>query len=343
MSSLAAAETDDIADDLRAAFAEASNDTPAIETPLKEAAAEGDGPSRDDHGRFAPKVVDKPQDAPQIAQADTSAGEPAKAISPPHSWTAAAKSKFATLDPDIQAEVLRREKEMQEGLDQWAPKGEVYNKFEALVSPIRDRLSLAGINEFQYFGALQAADNLLRTNPIQGLLTVAQQYGIQPAQLAAHLGVQLPNGPQAYAPQPQMMDPALIQMQQQLAELTHARETDRAAQEEARTAEMRAEIDAFRNDPANIYFDNVIPKMQALLKAGEADTIADAYDMAIHADKTIRGLIAQQAGKPQPGKPNGANVTGSPGLVKPGQKASDPSSSLEDDIRNAFNEVSGRV
>jgi len=328
-------QTDDIEGDLRAAF---EADQPAATAPAPEPVQQAaeptdDGPARDEHGRFAPKV-DKPEEQQQSAtQAQP---EPEKAILPPASWTATAKADFATLPPHIQQEVLRREKEMSDGLAQFQPKSERLNKLDAVFAPIRDRLTIAGISDDAYVAALVRADEMLRgPNAAQALQILAQQYGIQPQALQ---GQQFQQG---FQPQ-QIADPRLQTLEQQLQQLTQQVQSREQAEAQAQQAALTNDIQTFANDPAHMYFENVKSDMAVLLRAGKAKDLADAYDMACHMDPTIRNLIAKPIAPPVQGKPNGKTVTGSPGAAKASTQA-DPTSSIEDDVRQAFAQVTGRV
>ena len=324
-------EPDDIDADIRAAF---EQDAGTVQTPEPL-----DDRPRDEHGRFAPKeaqeeTVDKPPEVAQSATVVAPVAEPEKAIQPPHSLKATAKAIWNTLPPDIQQEFLRVEGEVQNAKAEWAPKGELYNKFEAILAPVADRLAVSGIDRAAYVQALVAADNLLRTDPQRGFQLLAHQYGYQ-----------LPNGQQPqFQQQPtQFVDPTVAALQAQVQQLVESQQSQQTAQEQAQQAAYVSEIEAFRADPAHLYFDNVSDTMSALLRSGKAADLPTAYDMAVHADPTIRGLLQTAVKAPAPGKPNGKNVTGSPGLAKPNGKAADPNSSIDDDIRAAMQELSGRV
>lgn len=321
-----APETDDLEADIRAAFETADNESANSEP--QEA-----GPARDEHGRFAPKTeaVDKPDDTPQIAAAET----PAQAdlqpevTRPPHSLSAAVKAEWANLPKHVQEDFLKLEGTFQTSKTEWAPKGEVANKFEQLMQPHRDRLALNGLDPFGYLQALVHADEMLRTNPAQALPQIAQMYGIQ-----------LPGAPMDYQQQPQV-SPELQAVQQQLSELRQSLEQERSAKQDGERQAVQGEIEAFRNDPKHLYFDNVRPLMSAFLKSEEASNLEEAYDMAIHAHPTIRALL-QPTSKPQAGKPNGAQVNGSPGKASSSPTVN-MESSIEDDIRAAMAGASGRV
>lgn len=293
--------------------------------------------ARDDHGRFVKS------DEPVIVQPQTptlEAPEPIQPqLSPPASWKAAAKAKFATLDPEVQAEVLRREEEMNQGLAQSQTKAERANRLETVLAPHKDRLALSGVDEYQYLGALMKADEMLRgPQAMEGLAQVARMYGLQ-----------LP-GPQqdamGYAPAPQ--DPLIQQLQQQVQQLTTQLTGFQTAQEQALESEVAEEINAFKADPAHMYFENVRSDMKALIENGRAKTLQDAYDMACWADPDVRKILLAEQAKPPvvkaPTRPAGLSITGSPG---PGGKTPGPTANqnatIEDDVQQALAELSGRV
>lgn len=287
------------------------------------------GPSRDEQGRFAPKVDSKSE----LMQSQPSGTEPAKTILPPHSWTATAKAKFNSLDPDVQAEVLRREKEIDDGKAQWDTQAQEYNRYKALYDPIRDRLTLSGIDQFAYTQALIKADELLRTNPQQGFQQLAQLYGFNPNQ--------------GFAQQPQQYqapaDPALQALQQQVQQLTQHVTSQNQAKEQAERQTILSEIEAFRTDPKNLYFDNVKPAMVKLLESGVCETIAEAYDLACYRDPDVKAALAvKPVVKAQPGKPRDISVTGAPGQATQNRPTSQLAG-IEDDVRAAMRELGGRV
>lgn len=345
MADLAEDDTiDDIGADIGSALTElrqepaAAAPTPAqAETPepaAEAAQAPTEARARNPDGTFA-KAEETGQSLEPAPQ------EPARTILPPRSWTAAAKAKFATLDPDVQQEVLRREKEIDDGKAQWDTKAEKYNKLDAVFAPVRDRLTLNGLTEDTYIRALVQADEMLRSNGPQAIQLLAQQYGIN---LAAMFGQQ--GGPQTQPvngqPDPQIQ--ALLQEVQALRAERQQETTQRQDQDKQAT---QAQIDAFANDPAHLYFDNVKPEMAALLQSGAAKDLPEAYDMACHARKDIRQLLAAAAVPKTASvqtRPNGSSITGAqrPGL-KPNGAASTGKDDIGDDVRAAFAMHRGQV
>ncbi len=133
---------DDLRADLNAAFdaAEASTPDPAPSTPevAPEGASQPPAPSeaaqpsppepgetaqearaRDEKGRFAPKGPEAPAPAigapakPQ-APAEVAPTPPVESIKPPQSWKPGIREKFAALPPEVQQEVIRREREVEQ-------------------------------------------------------------------------------------------------------------------------------------------------------------------------------------------------------------------------------------
>ena len=313
------ADTDtDLEADVRAAV-EGTSPEPVAPEPVEA------GPVRDEHGRFAQKV-DKEN---ELAESPQSKEPQTGTILPPRSWTAAAKAKFATLDPDVQQEVLRREKEIDDGKAQWESRAEQVKRFESLFEPVKDRLTLSGIDQFAYTQALLKADELLRTNPQAGFQQLAQLYGFQ----FPGTGQQPPQAP---------VDPHLSALQQQVQQLTQVISSQQSAKEQQERQATLGEIEAFRSDPKHLYFDNVKPEMVKLLESGICGTLAEAYDLACYRNPDVKAAMAATFTPGKPGKPKPISVTGSPGQgqqAKPGNSRT----SAEDDVRAALEELSGRI
>ena len=236
----------------------------------------------------------------------------------------AAKAKFATLDPDVQQEVLRREKEIDDGKAQWESRAEQVKRFESLFEPVKDRLTLSGIDQFAYTQALLKADELLRTNPQAGFQQLAQLYGFQ----FPGTGQQPPQAP---------VDPHLSALQQQVQQLTQVISSQQSAKEQQERQATLGEI-----EPKHLYFDNVKPEMVKLLESGICGTLAEAYDLACYRNPDVKAAMAATFTPGKPGKPKPISVTGSPGQgqqAKPGNSRT----SAEDDVRAALEELSGRI
>jgi hypothetical protein len=343
------ADTDDLSGDVRAAMAELRGDAPepvvetAPEIQPAETAAEREERVRDESGRFArretltlakpPEQVQSVDDQPETRQ------EPSGAIPPPpHSLKAAVKANWANYAPEVRAEFARIEEAAQAGKTEWASKAERLNRFDGLISPIKERLALAGTDEVTYLSRLIAADQMLSRDAHAGLAQIAQMYGLSPAQI----GVQ----------SQQAEHPDILALRTELSTLKQSLEQREHSERETRLSEARREIEAFKAD--HIYFEDVREDVKVLLESGRASTLEDAYDRAVWMNPEIRALVqkaeresdqtrTQRAQHAQKALSAGVSVTGSPA---PGGKANgsvNPTATIQDDVRTALRELSGRA
>lgn len=262
-------------------------------SPIPSAPAEpptGSQPRAPD-GKFAkaPEQAQTPSPDPQAAPAVGAEPQTPETIRPPASWSATAKADFAALPPHIQQEVLKREGEIESGKAQWDQKAQRFNRLDAILSPRQERFKLAGIDETQAVQALFAAQDMLespdaatRANAIRYL---ARQSGVD-------LGALVQGDPQQ---QPQaQLPPAVQQMAQEIASLKQTLSQQQQFAHQQSASESQAQIDAFAADPAHMYFANVRGDMAALINAGQATGLKDAYDKAIWAHPEIRPILLRE-------------------------------------------------
>lgn len=301
------------------------------------------GAERDASGKFAkaPEGADKTGAAEAAEGSEPREGETTRA---PHSLPAPIKAKWAALDPDVRNAFVRLEEGTQAAKGEWAQKAERLNRLDGVLGPRREMLAVRGLDEVQAIQSLFAAQDLLERNPLEGLSYLARSYNVNLAQLAQQ------TSPQAQGGQQPNLPPAHLQpLMQQVQTLQQQLNAQTQAQEAGRLGEATAQIEAFRNDPAHPYFDNVRPRIKALLESGQASTLADAYEAACWADPEIRPLMVQQhqaatqAKVPSQAERERAaraaqaagSVTGAPGAaMRPAQGAS--SGSVLDDLRAAY-------
>lgn len=244
-------------------------------------------------GKFVAKAPEPQQATPKTEpNAPQLAGEALPApIAPPATWSATAKAKFTALDPEIQAEVLKREKDMDTGRAQWEQGAARLNRLDSVLAPRRDQFALAGSDEASYVGRLLTAEDALRRAPVDGLVYLGQQYGVNWQALIQRVTGQ-PGGQPA-----QPMHPALQQIGQQVQTLTQTVQQQQAAASQAQRDQVAQEISAFAADPANLYYENVRADMaelfQASAAAGKPISLRQAYDRAVWGNDTIRPLLIQ--------------------------------------------------
>ena len=281
--------------------------------------------ARDEQGRFA-----KPGEAAQVpdqskpsAQQAASAEPQAQAgtIGPPPSWSATAKAAFSTLDPIIQQEVLKRERDMEAGRAQWQQGAERLNRLDKVLAPRIERFRLAGVDEARAVETLFAAQDYLERSPVDALLYLGRQSGVDWRSLFQRL-----QGGQGQPQQAvQALPPEMQQLMQQVQGLTQTvTQQQRAAQESQVQGHLQT-VQQFATDPANVYFENVKGRMSKLIRNGDAKDLADAYQQACWSDPEIRPLMLQaqqtataastaaaQRAKVQQARSASVSVTGSP-------------------------------
>ena len=119
-------------------------------------------------------------------------------LRPPASWRKETHGLWATLDPAIQDEVLKREKDFERGLQEKTARYKPFEELEPLLEPRRQQWQLRGLSAPQALQQLFAAQDFLERDPRAGLAWLAQAYGIHPQallQLQGHPGSPRGNPP----------------------------------------------------------------------------------------------------------------------------------------------------
>lgn len=331
------AQDDSVHAELTAAFAAdagVADAAPPVAAP-EPVAAEPSGQPRDESGKFAAKVEGALASPAQTIPTEQHAAPPEalqEPSRPPASLSAQVKAEWTTLPEHVRQDFIRREAETNRGFEERAAQLKRYEPLEAVIAPHRNRIAMSGVDEATYVGSLIAADDLLRTNPIQGMAQVAQMYGIDLRQLSQP-------GNQAAAAQEAQLPP---QVQAALDRI----QSFEQQQTQQQTASQQAEIDAFGKD--HLYFENVRAGMAALLRAEQATTLEDAYDKACWADPAIRPLLmkeqatkadeqARAAAGAKVANARGAavSVTGSPAPGS-GPAAAGPAPSIREELERAM-------
>lgn len=354
----------DVREDLEAAFAEAAGGEPIGDAAPREAAATLEAPAalegaeggekdtakpdgareRDATGKFA-----KPQDGaePSETAKPADAEPPSETTRIPPSLPAAVKAKWASLEPEVKQAFTKLEETVQTSKAEWGKKAERLNRFDEILSPRREKHQLSGLDDYQAVQTLFAAQDLLERDPVLGLTHLARSYGVDLRQFAQQM-----SGP-GQAQLPQAMDPALHPVLARVQTLENQLTQQSQAAEAAQVATATAEIEAFRNDPKNLYFDNVKDRLYAILQSGQAQTLSEAYETAIWASPEIRPLLlAEQKVSAQQAQTEAAqrerassarraagSVTGAPGTASsPAAAAS--SGSVRDALQAAWEDHS---
>lgn len=327
---------------------------PANDGAAPAGAEAGDRAARDAHGRFAPKA--QPEAAAPGAPAATEqktetppGAEPEQAIRVPASIPAALKADFKNLPPAWREAIATLEGSVQTAKADWGQKANRLNRFDELMAPRQERFALAGIDEVTAVQQLLAASDFLDRDPVNALIWLARDRGVNLAQL-----VQQTNGGGQPGQHQAQLHPDLQALQGQVQNLQTQLQQRTEADESARKAAAAAEIDTFRSDPKNLYFADVAQQIGHLLATEQASTLQEAYDMAIWASPTIRPLLVKEQtaqaqrereaadrAKAQQAQRAAGSVTGAPGAAS--APAAGSKGNIRADLEAARAQLSGRV
>jgi hypothetical protein len=376
---------DDISDDVKAAMtevAEAVDEQPKIvEEPDQPEADKADDPvetkaderPRGPDGKFVAKEKQDEPEKPAEAKAEEKPVEVKQEqpkqdqeqksddkTGPPPSWSIAAKTAWDKADPAIKAAIAKRETEINAGLAE-------LRDYKDL-KPFRERASRAGQTLSQALEAYTGIEELIRRNPEQGFLHIAdnlrqvmppQQIGQMLLSAAQKFGAVPQNQPGEGHQNADAENPLLPIVQpivQRLSSL-EGMFNQRLQSEQASTARtVGAVVERFRSDPQYKFFSNVEDSIAQLIQSGivprtgdHAADLAKAYDLACWQHPEIRDQLInerasqktdaqRQAEKAIADKAKAAskslNGSASPGTVI--TEKADGADDLEADVRKAF-------
>src|SRR5690606_3224369 len=140
-----------------------------------------------------------------------------------------------------------------------------YEPIEAAIEPVRQQLALNGMEPAQYVRQLVAADVFLRPKPHDAIRWIAQTCGIDLSQTAQPVESEL--------------DPTIAPLVQKVTNRESTLANFQNAQQQAEAARIKGEMEAFAKD--HPHFEKVRLHMGALIQAGTAKGLQEAYDMAV--------------------------------------------------------------
>lgn len=341
-------EPSDLRDDVAAAFEEAAAPE-APEAPAAEAAPEAApveetdeaGQPRDPKGRFATKDPEgaAPVPAPPAAPpAPAQAAAPTPAVRAPQSWRPEVREKFASLPPEVQAEVARRERDVDLALKESVGARRAIEELQRIVTPFRDVIAAEGSTPAQGFQQyLNTVATLHRGSPAQKADAIAQavqRYGVDIEALAAALDRQPQGAPPAAQP---YRDPRVDDL------LGRIQQAESARLEQIRSTEEQAVQDfAAKHE----YFEDVRQDMADLMdvaaRRGLVLSYEDAYNRAVAARPEIAQLLRQREAvkAARTGAPAIARAKTAASSIKSKPVAAVPTKARDtDDLRAAIEEA----
>ena len=212
--------------------------------------------------------------------------EPEEVVSPPASWTAESKEKFSTLDPGLQQELLKREKDYAQGINKYADAAKTADAYDQVIAPYKAMIAAEGSNPVQAIASLFNSAYQLRTGtPEQKgklILELANQYGADLSQI----------NPQEDTDE--YVDPDILALKNEIASLKQTTQSQVQAAQNQQITVYQQQIEAFASDPKNEHFDKVRETMSSLLTSGSASTLDEAYEKSLYLVPETREAIIQK-------------------------------------------------
>lgn len=240
-----------------------------------------------------------------ISQENTQDASPVE-LNAPESWSDEDKAVWGKIaDPDARKWLLGREENYTKQIGELTPLSEQYKPFQELFEPHAERMKASGQTPAQVTKNLLDAQMVLEQKPIDGMLWLVKQYGIDPQALMTALG----GGEQSQDPLGDL-DPALkkyledalapVKKFEEMTRTQQETETRRVAQETGNAiTEFRNSVDEKTKQPLYPHLGNkeVANRMSLLIKTGEVDIVKaggvipalkDAYDQACRSVPGVR-------------------------------------------------------
>lgn len=268
----------------------------------------------------------------------------------PQSWKPAEKAKWASLDPDIRQEVLRRERQVTQALNETAQARSFANEFTQTIQPYMARIQSLGVAPVQAVGELLKADYLLSSAP-------PPQRAAFMAKLINDYGVDIQQLDLALSGQAAQTDPVQAKvdelLQQRLAPLNEFIQAQRSQAEiaaQAKAAEAAAEVQAMMANTKDFpHFERVRDQMADWIEFAQKKNIhmdlKTAYNKAIMSDPELSQLVVRQqqtlsqAAQAQRAKQASVSVSGAPSVTPRG---SPPATDRRAIIAQAFDNLASR-
>jgi hypothetical protein len=231
---------------------------------------------RDPSGRFLPKAakpVEEKEHAESVEAVDKSGDEEKADISrPPKRLPIRTKGIWQTLSEPLREDIIAREVDFDKA----------FKRYDGL-GPFAMEAEKNGTNLVSAFRSYVDLEDKCRKDPLAGIETLANtlnwnQKALAYAMAAKHGIVTIP---QAEQPKQEGM-PTKAEL---LAEVRAEREQER----------INEQIETFKEDPRNIYFEDVRPEMARLVTSGLATSLKDAYDKACRLHPEIARLNGSAA------------------------------------------------
>jgi hypothetical protein len=238
---------------------------------------------------FDAETPDEPSSTTATATAPSdpapASGEPNAVLNPlepPKHWAEVDRTIFSKAPRDIQERWIAREQDYARGFDQKAQEAakfkKIHDAYDELLQPYKNDLQMQGMEPVQFFKSLLGWQQYLNQNPRDGLLRLAQAYGVEP---------------QALLEQQTQVDPNFAKLQQELAQVKNqftgfvSEAQQREHQANLSKVTMFADEKGPDGKPSHPYFDEVSGDILNLMKAQPGIALETAYQKALRMNDEI--------------------------------------------------------
>ncbi|NKJ97272.1 hypothetical protein GFL80_06835 [Rhizobium leguminosarum bv. viciae] len=254
----------------------------------------------------------------------------------PPGWSAEAKAQFGSLPSEVQAAIAKREQEVDNGFRVLQD----YKGLEEFTPLIRQ----AGMTHADVMRRAIDWEKALIHDPVNTVVHVARMAGVNlHALVNGQMGEVLQRNPQQAGPHQGGPQPRSINVEATVEHVLRKRDTE-------------TQVDAFLSDPANAHADDVLDDMIALINAGHASSLQDAYDAACWmrpdirqqlisqtAPAPVRDQQAQRAAAADQARRASRSISGSSAPGPTREAARGQPTSIRDSLRDAMRSARGQV
>ncbi len=237
----------------------------------------------------APSPAPAPAPTPAPVPAPTPAPTPAPGVptfsveKPPHTWSAPMAAKWETIDPEVRAEIVKRETDMFKGIEQYKGAAGFAREIQTLVRPVEADLIANKVSPQQFVGNLINAHRQLSSpqfTPVQKLAMAKQLLGTYGINLDASATT---------ADEPEYVDPQVLALREELHTIKSRLNGADEQAANATRSKIAQDIEAFATNPANAHFDEVADDIALLIRgSGGTMPLQEAYDKAVYANPVTR-------------------------------------------------------
>jgi len=295
-----------------------------------------DGQPRDERGRWTKAQQEhyeqqqREQQEQQEQQADGQQQE--LRLAPPPGWAPAAKAAYASLPPEVQEAVARREVEVNNGLAK-------LREYKGL-DEYADMARTSGTTLKDALDRYRAAEDSLERDFFGGIANLCQMYQVHPMQLVQQFARVF--GGQGGQPQPGQPQPSqdMSLLARQLRDTQDTVRTLISERERAEQDAINQHLADFSAD--HMYFEDVRADMALLIREGRAASLEEAYNKACRMHPEIGDLLIKEQAAPQNARARVDQARrASSGLKTGAPVGNNANGSQSNSLRDALNEAWG--